>query len=495
KRFYKDMYKLFQHVMVESPVFSTPDEADRKASGKQLLKHPLSYAKFLSFMNLRTKTLLKRYFKDPEIFKFFDKLTSTYCYTTTEETPAVLAAVMFVDNHVGGSYYPAGSSVFLPGKLEKVIEENHGRMFMESEVDRILFDEGKPVGITLKNGEAHRAKNIIYSGTVWNLYGKLIASENTTDERIAWAKSFVPTYPSVVLYAYVDRQVIPEGTMPIEMLVGNPDRLDESEVTAYLPSIDDRTICGDDGHVVIAIGPSFEKWNPEDTEEYLQKKQKEILRLTGVLENRFPGFTRAVRFSELATPATIERYTNKNGGAVAGPKQMLGQHMFRRMHIRSEWESLYCCGESTIMGTGTPAVTVSGLSAANAVLRKLGLAEYVYRADMPNHVRILPKPYLPENLYADYPEKVRAVMLKAAECQYCEHPKCMEGTSLDIRGIMRRVTVGNFIGAKGRVEEYAASTGDTRSDLSGAQKKCVLSVSTGKPVEIQTVVDFLGIIR
>ena len=75
--------------------------------------------------------MLEKYFKDPEIFKFFDKLTSTYCYATVEEAPAVLAAVMFVDNHVGGSYYPAGSTVFLPGKLEKVIEENGGEMMPE----------------------------------------------------------------------------------------------------------------------------------------------------------------------------------------------------------------------------------------------------------------------------------------------------------------------------------------------------------------------------
>ena len=33
--------------------------------------------------------LLEKYFKNPEIFKFFDKLTSTYCYATVEEAPAV----------------------------------------------------------------------------------------------------------------------------------------------------------------------------------------------------------------------------------------------------------------------------------------------------------------------------------------------------------------------------------------------------------------------
>jgi len=165
---------------------------------------------------MNAKTLLKRYFTDPEIFNFFDKLTSTYCYTTVEETPAILAAIMFVDNHIGGSYYPAGSTVFLPGKLEKVIEENGGTMMMEKEVIKILFDGKKPCGVRLNDGTEIFAPLIIYSGTVWNLYGKLIDQQYVDEKRLLWAKNMVPTYPSVVMYAYVDKNVIPADTMPIE---------------------------------------------------------------------------------------------------------------------------------------------------------------------------------------------------------------------------------------------------------------------------------------
>jgi len=174
-----------------------------------------------------------------------------------EESPAVLAAVMFVDNHVGGSYYPAGSTLFLPGRLEKVIEENGGDMLLGREAVALVFENGRPAGVLLDDGSTRKAPYVIYSGTVWYLYGKLIDPAYTTPQRRDWASRQLPTYPSVVLYAVVDRAVIPEDTAPIEMLVGNPDRLDESEVTAYLLSIDDRTLCADDEHTVVAIGPTF----------------------------------------------------------------------------------------------------------------------------------------------------------------------------------------------------------------------------------------------
>jgi len=485
RRFYRDMSRMYQHVMVESPSYNSADETDPKVAMESVKKHPLSYLRFLGYLNKSAKKLLQKYFTDPDIFKFFDKLTSTYCYATVEEAPAVMAAVMFVDNHVGGSYYPAGSTLFLPGKLEKVIEEHGGDMYLQRQVVSILFEGDKPCGVLLENGEQLRADNIIYSGTVWNLYGKLLDRAHTTEKQRRWAARQVPTYPSVVLYCTVEQSVIPADTAPIEMLVGNPDRLDEDEVTAYIFSIDDKTLCPEGQHTVVAIGPTFENWAGLDEDAYQALKKKEEQRLIGVLERRFPGLGAAVRYAEVATPRTIERYTMKNGGAVAGPKQMLGQHMFRRQHIRTKWDNLFCCGESTVMGTGTPTVTTSGLSAANAVLKKLGLEFYAYKPGMRDYVNIVEKPFTADRLFADYDESTRAVMKKAMQCRLCEHPTCSQKT--DIRGIMRRVSVGNFAGAK---KLWLQNQLD-EAQLEKCRRACRRALEGGQAVDIQDVIAFL----
>jgi len=492
KRFYHDLEKMYRHVMVESPSYTTPDETDPDESSKALLRHPDSYARFLSYLDKSARDLLNEYFSDPEIFKFFNKLTSTYCYTTLEESPAVLAAVMFVDNHVGGSYYPAGSTLFLPGKLEKVIEENGGDMLLENEVVRILFDGDHPSGVELKSGHNIYADNLIYSGTVWNLYGKLIDKTYLRAERVEWAATQVPTHPSVVLYAQVDKRVIPEDTAAIEMLVGNPDLLDESEVTAYILSVDDRTLCDENSHVVVAIGPTFADWDYEGADDYLLKKEKEKARLIAVLEKRFPGFGDAVFYAEVATPRTIERYTLKNGGSVAGPKQMLGQHMLHRLRTRSEWDNLFCCGESTVMGTGTPTVTTSGISAANAVLKKLKLEPFKYQPNMKNYVRVVAKPFRAESLYGGYAEEMRAIMREASRCQFCENPECSTNTGWDIRGITRRVSVGNFAGAKKLARQFLTTEGLGKTSLAECEKRCVLNKDFRSPVQIQTVIDYIA---
>jgi prolycopene isomerase len=473
--------------MVDTPSYNTADETDPKAGLESIKKHPGSYLKFLSYLNRSAKSLLRQYFTDPEIFNFFDKLTSTYCYATVEEAPAVLAAVMFVDNHVGGSYYPAGSTLFLPGVLEKAIEEHGGDMRYNSEVVSILFENGKPCGALLKDGTKLFAGEIIYSGTVWILYGKLLDPSVTTKKRRDWAKKQEPTYPSVVLYAAVDARVIPSDTAPVEMLVGNPEQIDESEVTAYILSIDDRSLCPEGTHTVVAIGPTFQQWNASDSTTYQEKKERERERLFAVLERRFPGFTEAVQYAEIATPHTIERYTLKNGGAVAGPKQMLGQHMFRRQHTRTDWDNLFCCGESTVMGTGTPTVTTSGLSAANAVLKKRGLEPFVYQKNQKNFVRVVERPFTSERLYESAPEPQKAILKQAMRCHFCEHPTCSAGSGTDIPGVMRRVAVGNFVGAKKRFTEHPA---DERT-LGAFENDCIWKAEGKEPVAIRTILRWL----
>ncbi len=492
RRFYADMLKMYEHVMAENPSYSSADETDPRSALRSMLRHPVSYLRFLGLLNKSAADLLGRYFKDPEIFKFFSKLTSTYCYVTVEEAPAILAAVMFVDNHIGGSYYTAGSTLFLPGKLEKVIEEHGGDMYPEKEAVKILFEHGRPCGALFRDGSRLYADSIVYSGTVWNLYGRLTDLSVQKPGRAEWAAGLQPTYPSVVLYAHVDRSVIPEDTLPVEMLAGNPDRVDENEVTAYILSIDDRTLCDEDSHVVIAIGPTFEAFDDSDRQRYEAVKEKEMNRLTAVLEKRFPGFEAAIRYAEAATPRTIERYTNKNGGAVAGPKQLMGQHLLRRLHTRTEWDNLFCCGESTVMGTGTPAVTTSGISAANAVLSRRGLAPYAWRPGMKNYCTEKPRPFTPDMLYEGFPEDERQAMLRASACLLCEHPSCSAGTGADIRGMLRRVTVGNFTGAGRLLARMDAGGIPDRDFFNRCEERCRLRRTRGEPVRIADVAEFLA---
>lgn len=460
KRFYKELSNQYMKIIAENPAFISPDAMKKEKGLKSLLKHPIEYIRFLGYMNKNTKSVLKKYFKDENVFNLFDKLTSTYCYTNVEETPAILSSVMFVDNHFGGSYYPAGSTLNLVGKLEKVIEENNGQMIYNTEVEEIIVEDNKATKVSLDNGKVISANYIVNSGNVWNLYNKLLKN-NASEEIKIWANSLEPAYPSVVLFALVKEEAIPKGTLPIEMLIGDKTKLDENEVTVYILSIDDKTLCKNGYHTIMAIGPTFEEWpkgfkNNYNTDKYREMKKIEKNRLLEILEKRFPGFKENLCHVEISTPTTLNRYVLKEGGSVAGPKQKLGQHMLKRLKAKSEINNLFNCGESTVMGTGTPAVTISGISVANLILRELGLEEFEYEKGMKNYVNIVTKPFKYEQIKIgenEYEDKLAKLALK---CQFCEKPSCEKvcKNNVPIRDINRRLSVGNFYGAKNLLKNY-----------------------------------------
>jgi NADPH-dependent glutamate synthase beta subunit-like oxidoreductase len=179
----------------------------------------------------------------------------------------------------------------------------------------------------------------------------------------------------------------------------------------------------------------------------------------------------------------------KNGGAVGGPKNAIGQHMLKRLHARSEWKNLYVCGDSTVMGTGAPATMVSGVGAANMVLRDLHKQEYDTRKFPKQYVRFVDIPYTRSKIAADDSITPENAYLVAAQCQGCEHPACVAGcpAGIDVPGFLRRMEARNYAGAARLLRErnpFAEVCGYTCAADDLCQKRCYRKSFAGAPVRI-----------
>ena len=75
----------------------------------------------------------------------------------------------------------------------------------------------------------------------------------------------------------------------------------------------------------------------------------------------------------------------------------------------------------------------------------------------------------------------------ALRCRLCEHPSCTGGAATDIRGVMRRVAVGNFVGAK---KCYLAAPAE-EDLLLQYEAHCICQREDGRAVAIRDVIDYL----
>ncbi len=494
RAFYTDLYKLYENIVIKNEVVVPPSEYSARQGLRSLLSSPLGMLNMRKLLSTSTRALLEQYFHTPEIFDFFDKLCSAYCYCTAAETPAVLAATMFLDNHIGGVYYPAGGAQMLPNKIEKAFERYGGQMLYHHLVDEILIRDGKAYGIRLADGVRVLADRVVANATVWNIYGKLVRPEHIPAERLAWARSLVPTYPSMTLYLVVDREALPAGVLPWEVFIENRKEIDSSDLTLYVNALVDETLCPPDKLVITAIAPNLCSWPAPDepsyrSAEYRALKKQEADRMIDQIERHYPGFREHIRVQIVGTPTTVERYLLKNGGAVGGPKNMIGQEMLNRLHARSEWQNLYICGDSTVMATGAPATAVSGVGAASVILRDLGKKDYDKRRFAKQYVRFVDLPYKRPLFQSSDTISSENAYLAAARCQGCETPKCVRDcpAGIDIPGFMRRTEAENYAGAARLLRErnpfaevcgYACPAGEL------CQRRCHRRSFAGEPVRI-----------
>ncbi len=71
RRFYHDLLRMYLHVMVEYPSYTSADETDPKESLPALLRHPVSFLRFFSYMNKSAGDLLGSILRTGNL-KFFD---------------------------------------------------------------------------------------------------------------------------------------------------------------------------------------------------------------------------------------------------------------------------------------------------------------------------------------------------------------------------------------------------------------------------------------
>jgi phytoene dehydrogenase-like protein len=457
---YDHLWDIHDNVLPRGGIVVPPTEAPLPAPDDPPVGADLDVERLLELLTANTAQILERFVTDPEVLAFFNMLTCTYAYTTAEETPAILSAAMFVDNHEGGVYYPAGGTQMLSNALERSIERHGGRVVCGHLVEEILVEAGTARGVRLAGGTVIDADRVISNATVWNLYRHLLPRHAVAAERRAWAESLVPTFGSLVLYLWVDAEAIPEGTPPILFLIEDMAEITGNDITIFLSSLGDPSVCPPGTHALTVVQPSPRRWpRPTDpeyrSEAYERLKHEEAEKLLDQVATELPGIRSHIRRLVVGTPSTIERFLLKEHGAVGGPKQMMGQELMNRLHARGEIADLYHCGDSTVMGVGISATTISGVGAANMVLRDLGLPEHVPTTFDHQQVRLVePSPWTPVP-DPEVPLDPTVAARLARECQLCEDAPCVIAcpASIDVPGFLRRIEAGNLVGAAASIRD------------------------------------------
>ncbi|WP_185995781.1 phytoene desaturase family protein [Nocardioides campestrisoli] len=311
-------------------------------------------------------------------------------------TPAAFHAG-FLDHYLQtGAYYPRGGGQMIGAHLTDVIQTHGGRVRTKTRVERILIEDGRAVGVRLRDGEEIRAEAVVSAADFKKTWAELVGDEHLTRRLRRRVKNLEMTLPMFAVYVALDVDLRERDTPPLawvwptndidgyyrEVAAGRcPEQMPVgiSCPTAKDPEGTHSAPPGYSTLELVSWAPKeYEFWNVETgpadggsygrDERYLALKEELTQRVLDTAELMIPDIRERLVFCEASTPITQERFTLTTDGNCYGIAPLLKNLGPFRPRVKTHIPGLFLAGNSTEHLFGINATMYGGMGTAGAVL-------------------------------------------------------------------------------------------------------------------------------
>ncbi|XP_043720205.1 prolycopene isomerase, chloroplastic [Telopea speciosissima] len=271
--------------------------------------------------------------------------------------------------------YPIHGSGAVVDALVRGLQKFGGRLSLGTHVEKIVVENGRAVGVKLRNGQFVRAKKAVVSNaSMWDTLNLL--PEEVIPKLYKERIKATPQCESFMhLHLGFDAEGIREDLGIHHIIVNDWNRgvdADQNVVLISVPSVLSPDLAPPGKHVLHAYTPGtepFELWEGLDRRSLVYKRLKaersEVM-WRAVERVLGPGFSRdSCEVKLIGTPLTHQRFLRRNRGTY-GPAIQAGKDTFSGHS--TPIPQLFCCGDSTFPGIGVPAVAASGAIVANSLV-------------------------------------------------------------------------------------------------------------------------------
>jgi 1-hydroxycarotenoid 3,4-desaturase len=317
---------------------------------------------------------LGTYFGDPRLRQLFGRY-ATYCGSSPFSAPATLMLVAHVEQD--GVFIAKGGMHGLAKALAHVAARCGVRFHYNSDVSRILVENGRAAGLIHSGGRVHAARAIIFNGDVSAMSGGLLADcpvmvpptppTRRSLSAMTWGfkakiSGFVPAHHTVLFsdaYKAEFDTIFRNGRVPAKptTYLCVPDRADNGTLMSPKPD-GERVFC-------LINAPANGDVSPQDTKDVERCLQNTV----NLMRDCGLTFTMTAEPVLAASPAGFNRLFPGSGGALYGPASHGWMASFRRQGARTMLPGLYLAGGSVHPGPGVPMAALSGRLAAESLVK------------------------------------------------------------------------------------------------------------------------------
>lgn len=340
--------------------------------GDSLLQKIVSYARvipYLSLLSRASKITVGEYgkrFKNPLLRSHFEGIMGDL------SAIAILFSFGWMNSGNGG--YPVGGSLRMIGLIEDNYRKLGGLVRFNSRVKRIIIKDGRAMGVELQSGERIDADLVISAANAHATLFDMIGEQYLDEKTKLRFKSLKP-FPSYLMVSFgVARDFAGEPEL-LSILLDQPIHIDDHTVlenASYRIFNFDPNFAPQGKTAIVSFIPTYnyEYWaqlNAHSPAKYQSEKRRIASKIIDIFDRRYPGSKEKIEVIDVATPATVFRYTNNWRGSMEGwlitPQTGAKQLPCTIPGVRN----FYMLGQWISPGGGLP----SGLITARNVIKRL----------------------------------------------------------------------------------------------------------------------------
>jgi all-trans-retinol 13,14-reductase len=273
------------------------------------------------------------------------------------------------EHYFAGASYPVGGAGTIAEAMISRIEQMGGTVVTSAEVQSVLLEGGKAVGVQMTDGREFRGEMVVSDAGAGNTFGRFLPADMPElDSLRAGLRKLQPSTAHLALYIGLSASDEELGLTGTNLWVypsfdhdGNVERfarnINEPLPGVYIsfPSAKDKSFKNRhpgkstiDALAMVPYAP-FAKWS--DTRwkhrggDYEAVKRELAERLRAEVERQVPSAVGHIAVAELSTPLTTRHFANYENGEIYGISSTPERFLFRELGARTPVKGLYLTGQ------------------------------------------------------------------------------------------------------------------------------------------------------
>lgn len=366
----------------------------------RILRGPFSFGKMFGaakvashlYLGKTYQEALDRHFDDDRLKAILS--TSWPCAGAPPWEVSAMAMMLHLSRAAEGAFLPEGGFCALADALTDAYLGFGGSMLLGHEVTSINIENGRASGVETHPRSKVASPVVISDGDSRRTFIKLVDRENFTHTFLDKIDAHPPSVSGLCVHLGIegrlDRGGIGPGTLFYQPSYDTAAMFDSVSGKVEFPhpgsfawmlsvhSLTDGSLAPPGCSCLSVTAPGvpnafMKRWGVESGgvrgDRYQEIKERYAECVVQSVHQAFPGLIKDVRAYDVATPVTYERYTMALDGCWSDSAQVPRQTLLFRPGPTTSVKGLYITGSKSSMGPGIGPAMVSGLLAADSVLK------------------------------------------------------------------------------------------------------------------------------